>query len=147
MPWAYFQNQGAWDTYHNAVCATLGIPRPGRIQSTQAPAILNCWTDAWVEPIQIRSQGNVTTWAAHISDAEAVLYDAVLGIVIADNQVVFNAERTQVTITGVAPQPQTYTIDPLTLTWKKTKPSTYTMDGVTYDTVTGEPTPVVVVRG
>jgi hypothetical protein len=137
MSWAYFQNQAAYDAYHNAVCADQGIPRPGRRQSDQSPAILNCWTDAWVEPIQLRS-GNVTTWAAQIPDSHAVTYDAVLGVVVADSQVVFNADGT-VTITGVAPQPRTFIQDPLTITWRKVKPATYEMDGVTYDTTTGLP--------
>jgi hypothetical protein len=138
MVWAYFQNQAAYDAYHNAVCADQAIPRPGRIQSTQSPAILNCWTDAWVEPIQLRGQGNVITWAAKIPDAHAVTYDAVLGVVVADSAVVFNADGT-VTITGVAPQPRTFIRDPLTITYRKVKPATYTMDGVTYNTATGQP--------
>lgn len=133
MPWAYFQNLAAWTTFNDAVCTDKTIPRPGRRQSDQAPMILNCWTDAWVQPIQLRSQGNVTTWAAHITDAEAVQYAAVLGIVVPDSQVVFNANGT-VTVQGT-----TYTQDPLTLTWKKTKPATYTIDGVTYNTTTGLP--------
>jgi hypothetical protein len=138
MAWAYFQNQGAYDAYHNAVCADQAIPRPGRIHSSQAPAILNCWTDAWVEPIQLRGSGNVTTWAAQIPDSHAAQYDAVLGVVVPDSAVVFNSDGT-VTITGVAPQPRTFIRDPLTLTFKKTKPPTYVMDGVTYNTATGLP--------
>jgi hypothetical protein len=138
MSWAYFQNQAAYDAYHNAVCTDQAIPRPGRIQSTQAPAILNCWTDAWVEPIQLRGQGNVITWAAHIPDAHAVTYDAVLGVVVSDSQVVFNENGT-VTITGVGPQPVTYALESTSFTWRKVKPATYVMDGVTYDTTTGLP--------
>jgi hypothetical protein len=138
MAWAYFQNQAAYDTYHNAVCADQAIPKPGRIQSTQAPAILNCWTDAWVDPIQLRGSGNVTTWAAQIPDAHATTYDAVLGIVVPDENVVFNGDGT-VTITGVAPQPRTFVQDPVSFTWRKAKPPTYTMDGITYNTATGQP--------
>jgi hypothetical protein len=138
MLWAYFQNQAAWDAYHNAVCADQAIPRPGRIQASQAPAILNCWTDAWVDPIQLRGQGTVITWAAQIPDSHAVQYDAVLGVVVTDEQVVFNEDGT-VTITGVAPQPRTFARDPLTITWRKVKPATYEMDGVTWDTATGQP--------
>jgi hypothetical protein len=145
MAWAYFSSQAAWDAYHDAVCADLGIPRPGRIQSDQSPAILNCWTDAWVDPIQLRGQGNVTTWAARIPDSHAVTYDAVLETVVADSQVVFNGDGT-VTITGVAPQPRTFTLAPVSFVWRKAKPARYTMDNIEYDTATGEPAPVVVVR-
>lgn len=132
MAWAYFQNQAAFTAYHDAVCADLGIPRPGRNRATGEPAILSQWTDAFVEPVQIRGQGNVTTWAARIPDAHVVQYDAVLGITVSDGEVVFNADGT-VTVQG-----QTYTVDPNTLTYKKAKPPTYTMDGKTYDTATGE---------
>ena len=90
MAWAYFQNQAAYDAYHNAVCADQGIPRPGRLQSTQEPAVMTQWTDAWADPIQLRSQGNVTTWATQIPDAHVVQYDPVLGITLTDSQVVFN---------------------------------------------------------
>ena len=152
MAYAYFQNQAALDAYHNAVCADLGIPKAGRTQSTQEPAVLNQWTDAWINPIQIRSGGNVTTWAAQIPDSHVTLYDAVLGIVVSDSQVVFSADHRTVTITGVAPQPQTYTLDPVTITWRKTKPPTVVMDGKTYDTATGAvlsttTTTTVVVQG
>jgi hypothetical protein len=119
--------------------------KSGRIQSDQSPAILNCWTDAWVDPIQLRGQGNVTTWAARIPDSHAVTYDAVLETVVADSQVVFNGDGT-VTITGVAPQPRTFTLAPVSFVWRKAKPARYTMDNIEYDTATGEPAPVVVVR-
>lgn len=133
MAWAYFQNQAAFDAYHNAVCADLGIPRPGRIQSNGTPAILNQWTDAWVNPIQIRSQGNVTTWAAQIPDSHVVTYDAVLGITVPDEDVVFDPEDpTHVTVQG-----QVYTLDPVNFTWRKAKPPTVQMDGKTYNTTTG----------
>jgi hypothetical protein len=145
MAWAYFQNQAAFDAYHDAVCADLAIPRPGRIQSSQAPAILNQWTDAWVNPTQVhRSQGNVTAWVAQIPETHATQYDAVLGIAVPDSAVVFNVGPDgfpdgTVTITGVGPQPQTYALEPNTLTYRKVKPPTYVMDGITYDTTTGAP--------
>lgn len=137
MAWAYFQNQAAFDAYHNAVCADLGIPKAGRNAASLEPAIMQQWTDAWVEPIQIRSQGNVTTWAGHIPDAHVTAYDPVLGITVPDSAVVFNLGGT-VTILPGNPGAGTYTLDPNTLTYKKAKPPTVTMDGKTYDTATGE---------
>ena len=74
MVWAYFQNQAAFNAYHNTVCTDQGIPKAGRNMATNEPAIMACWTDAFVEPIQIRSKGNVTTWTAHIPDAHATQY-------------------------------------------------------------------------
>ena len=141
MAWAYFQNQAAFNAYHDAVCADLAVPFPGRNQQTAEPAILAQWTDSWIRPIQIRNQGNVTTWAGQIPDAHSTQYDAVLGIVLPDSAVVFSADGKTVTVTGVAPQPQVFTLDPLTLTYKKAKPPTYTMDGKTYNTTTGEVIP------
>jgi len=141
MAYAYFQNQAAFDAYHNAVCADLTIPRAGYANAgLGAPAILNQWTDAWVSPIQIRSQGNVTTWAAHIPDAHVTQYDPVLGITVPDSQVVFNGTN-GVPNGTVTIQGQTYTLDPNTLTYKKTKPPTWTdpKTGITYNTTTGQP--------
>lgn len=141
MAWAYFQNQAAFNTYHNAVCADLGIPRPGRNAATDDPAIMECWTDAWVAPIQVRSQGNVTTWVAHIPDAHLTQYDPQLGLTAPDSAVVSNVDANGEPTGTVTVQGQVYTIDPNTLTYKKAKPPTYTMDGVTYDTATGEVIP------
>lgn len=138
MAWAYFQNQAAFDAYANAVCTDQAIPKAGYRQSDQTTQVQHRWTDAWVEPIQIKDQGNVTTWAAHIPDAHVTQYAAFLGIAVADSQVVFNGDGT-VTITGVAPQPRTYVLELNTLTYKKAKPSTWTDKyGVTWNTTTGD---------
>jgi hypothetical protein len=134
MAYAYFQNQAAFDAYHNVVCADQGIPRPGRFQHNDEPAILHQWTDAFITPLQIKNQGNVTTWAGHIPDSHVTQYDAVLGITIPDSDVAFNSNGT-VTVQG-----QLYTIDPLTLTYKKAKTPTWTdpNTNITYNTTTGE---------
>jgi hypothetical protein len=139
MAWAYFQNQAAFDLYHNKVCTDLGIPLPGRIQSDQSPAILNQWTDSFIAPTQIKSQGNVTTWAARIPDSHVIQYAAQLGLTTPDSSVVFNIGANGLPDGTVTIQGQgTYAINPNTLTYKKTKPPTYTMDGHVYDTATGQ---------
>lgn len=143
MVWAYFQNQAALDAYTNAVCADLKIPAAGYTNGgTGAPAILEQWTDAYVAPIQIKSTGNVTTWAAQIPDAHATQYDPVLGITVPDSAVTFNRGPNgqpdgTVTIQGQG----TYTIEANTATYKKTKPATWTdpKTGITYNTSTGLP--------
>lgn len=139
MAWAYFQNQAAFTRYHDAVCADEGIPRPGFNQETGEPMILHCWTDAFIEPIQLRGQGNVTTWAAQIPDDHVTKYDPVLGITVPDSAVVFGFDANGNPNGTVTVQGQTYARQPNTLTYKKTKPPTYTVDGVTYDTTTGQP--------
>jgi hypothetical protein len=144
MAWAYFQNQAAWNTYHNAVCAAEGIPKAGRNAASNEPAIMECWTDAFIAPIQIKSQGNVTTWAAQIPDAHVTQYDPQLGITVPDSAVTFspaNVTPSTVTIAAGNPGAGTYTLQPNTLTYKKAKPPTVAMDGITYDTATGEPIP------
>lgn len=137
MTWAYFQNQAAWDTYSNAACADRGIPKPGRIQATAAPAILNQWTDAWCDPIQVKGTGNVTAWVAHVPDADVVTYN--LGLNVPDSAVTWDANG-MVTFTY---QGRTYTGQAdVGFNWRKPKPATYTMTdehGVShvYDTATG----------
>lgn len=132
MTWAYFQNQAAWDTYHNAACADHGIPHPGRIQRTQVPAILNQWTDAWCNPIQVKGTGNVTAWVAHVPEADVLTYN--LGLNVPDSAVTFNADGT-ITFRY---QNKTYTsVLDVGFTWRKPKPVTYSMDGHLYDTTTG----------
>jgi len=135
MAWAYFQNQAAFDLYANKVCADQAIPKAGYLQSSGAVQILHQWTDAWVEPIQVKSQGNVTTWIARIPDEHVTQYDPQLGITAPDSAVVFNADGT-VTVQG-----QVYTRDPNTLNYKKAKPATWTdpKTGITYNTTTGQP--------
>lgn len=137
MPWVYFQNQAAWDTYHNAACADRGIPKPGRIQATGEPAILHQWTDAWCDPIQFKQSGNVTTWVAKVPDEDVVRYN-LGGFVVPDANVVFPPLGSTDPIT-VKVGNKTYMVEPTTMTWRKTKPATYVMDGVTYNTATGEP--------
>lgn len=120
MTWAYFQNQAAWDAYHNAACADNGIPRPGKLQSDQSVQIPNCWTDAWVNPIQFKAQGNVTTWIAHVPEADVTKYN--LTNTVPDSAVVQNRNGTvTVTVGGRA-----YIAEPTTITWRKAKPATWT---------------------
>lgn len=134
MAWAYFQNQAAFDAYHNAVCADMAIPHAGYSSNETVTQVSHQWTDAWVEPIQIKSQGNVRTWGVHIPDSHLVTYDPVIGLTALDSEVVFNENGT-VTVKG-----QVYTLEPNTLTYKKAKPPTWTDKyGVTYDTTTGKP--------
>jgi hypothetical protein len=120
MAYAYFQNQAAWDTYHNAVCAAQAIPRPGYRADDDATVMLqNQWTDAWVDPIQFKQQGNVTTWVARVPDADVVTYAL---NAIPDSAVVFNADGTiSVTIGN-----RTYVAEPTTLSYRKAKPPTWT---------------------
>lgn len=145
MAWAYFQNQTAFDGYSNAVCADQQIPRAGYNQATQAPMILDCWTDGWVEPIQLRGQGNVRTWAAHIPDAHLTQYAAVLGLTTTDDQIVIGTgpppTGNGTPVGTVIVQGTSYTQQPNTLTYKKTKPATWTdpKTGITFDTTTGLP--------
>jgi len=127
--YAYFQNQAAWDTYHNAVCADHGIPRPGYRSDDGTTVMLDhCWTDSWVVPIQFKAQGNVTTWVAHVPDADVTTYN--LQNTVPDSAVVYNINGTiSVTVGG-----RTYVAEPLTMTYKKAKPATWTdpHDGKVY---------------
>lgn len=127
--YAYFQNLAAWNTYHNAACADRGIPRPGYRADDNRTVMLDAtWTDAWVDPIQFKAQGNVTTWAARVPDADVVTYG--LTNTIPNSAVVFNVDGTvSVTVGG-----RTYIAEPLTLTYRKAKPATWTdpRDGHVY---------------
>src|SRR5215471_5471445 len=134
MPWAYFQNQAAWDAFHNAACTDHGIPRPGARQSDDAVQILAGWTDSYSAPIQFRQQGNVTTWVAHVTDDDVTRY-GLGGIIIPDSAITYD-EFGPITITYGG---RTYTAEPTTMTYRKAKPPTYTYKGVTYDTTTGQP--------
>lgn len=139
MTWAYFQNQAAWDAYHNAKCADLAIPRAGYSGPGETTTqVLNQWTDAWVEPIQVKGTGNVTAWVAHVDPADVVKYS--LGLNIPDNQVTTDPVTGLVSFTY---QGRTYTgnpADPVGFPWQKSKPATWTdKHGVTYDTTTGQP--------
>lgn len=120
MAWAYFQNQAAWDTYHDAVCAAQGIPRPGYLASDDATVMIDaCWTDAWTDPLQFKAQGNVTTWIAQVSDEDVTTYNLTA---IPDSAVVFpplfSTDPIKVTIGN-----RTYTVEPTTLAYRKAKPA------------------------
>jgi hypothetical protein len=134
MAWAYFQNQGAWDAYHNAVCADLGIPRPGRNAASGEPAIMACWTDAWVDPIQVKGTGNVTAWVAQIPDEHVAEYGIALSV--PDGAVVRDPETGALSFSYGG---KDYTVDPaaIAFNWRKSKPPTVTMDNKVYDTSTG----------
>lgn len=134
MAFAYFSNQAAWTAYHDAACAAEQIPRPGRIQATQEPAILNQWTNAYSDPVQVKGTGNVTAWVSHIPDADIARFG--ISLWVADSAVTFNEDGTiSFTYAG-----KTYTSEPEPgFNWRKPKPPTYEMDGVTYDTATGLP--------
>jgi hypothetical protein len=120
MSWAYFQNQAAWDSYHNAACVAHAIPRPGYRASNNTTVMLaNQWTDAWVNPIQFKAQGNVTTWVAQVPDVDVTTYGLTA---IPDTAVVFNPNGTiSVTVGG-----RTYVNEPLTMNFHKSKPPTWT---------------------
>ncbi len=140
MAYAYFQNQAAFDSYANAVCADQAIPHAGYL-SSGAPAILNQWTDAWVAPIQVKSTGNVSSWAVHIPDAHLVQYAAFLGLTTSDSAVTFNEVNGIPTGTVTIQGQGTFTLQANTLTYRKVKPPTWTdpHTGITYNTTTGLP--------
>jgi hypothetical protein len=120
MSWAYFQNQAAWDTYHNAVCAANAIPRPGYNAADDTTVMLdNCWTDSWVVPMQMKGTGNVTTWIAHVSDEDVLTY----GLnAVPDSAVVIAVDGTiTVTVGG-----KIYIQEPLSFNVHKPKPPTWT---------------------
>lgn len=50
MPWAVFANKTQWQTFHDAICADLGFPRPGRRQSDGKVMLGNQWTTAAYKP-------------------------------------------------------------------------------------------------
>jgi hypothetical protein len=142
MAWAYFQNQAAFDLYHNAVCADQAIPKAGYTTHETVLAILNTWTDAYVAPIQVKSTGNVTTWAAHIPDSHLVTYASKLGLTTSDSAVTFNVGANGLPDGTVTIQGQgTFTLQPNTLNYRKVKPPTWTdpKTGITYNTTTGLP--------
>ena len=126
MSYAYFQNQAAWDTYNNAVCADQAIPRPGYNAADNTTVMLdNCWTDSWVAPIQVKGQGNVTAWVAHVSDDDVLTYSL---NAVPDSAVVMGVDANgmptgvyTVTVAG-----KTYVSEPNTLSYKKAKPATWT---------------------
>lgn len=121
MAWAYFQNQASWDAYHNAVCTAEGIPRPGKRRSDNAVQINNQWTNASVDPIQVKGTGNVTAWVAHVPDSHIATYN--ISLSVPDSAVKFNADG-MVTFTF---NNRTYTGQPIVgFNWRKAKPSTWT---------------------
>lgn len=135
MTWAYFQNQAAWDAYHNAACADHGIPHAGYRQSDGEPMVMEAWTDAWNKPIQVKGTGNVTAWVAHVDPAEVTRYN--LGLNIPDSAVTFDQGVVTFTYQG-----RTYTGQfngDVGFNWQKAKPTTWTdpNTGKKYDTKTG----------
>lgn len=130
LSYAYFQNQAAWDAYHNAACAAHAIPRPGyRADDNATVMVAECWTDAWVDPIQFKQAGNVTTWVARVPDADVATYGLTA---IPDSAVVWNLDGSAtVTVGG-----KTYVSEPLTMNFRKAKPPTWTdpKTGTVYQT-------------
>jgi len=136
MAYAYFQNQAAWDAYHNAACAANAIPHPGYRASDNSTVMIDAqWTDAHVAPIQMKGTGNVTTWAARVPDADVATY----GLnAIPDSAVVYGKDANgmpngtvTVTVGG-----KTYVSEPLTINFRKQKPPTWTdpKTGTVYQT-------------
>lgn len=120
VSYAYFQNLAAWNTYHDAACLAHAIPRPGyRSDDNTTVMLSSCWTDAWVDPMQIKQQGNVTTWVALVPDADVATYSLTA---IPDTAVVFNLDGTVSVTVGN----KTYVVEPTTITWRKPKPATWT---------------------
>jgi len=137
MAWAYFQNQAAWDTYHNAVCAAQAIPRPGYRADDNSTVMIDAqWTDAHVAPIQLKGTGNVTTWAAQVPDADVATYglNAVpdTAVTMGTDPVTGMPNGTYTATVGG----KTYVQEPLTVGYRKQKPSTWTdpKTGTVYNT-------------
>ena len=126
MSWAYFQNQAAWDAYHNAVCAAQAIPRPGYRADDNATVMMNAaWTTAWVAPIQVKGTGNVTAWVAKVSDADVLTYSL---NAVPDSAIVAQTDATGMP-TGVYVATvggKQYVSEPLTFSYHKAKPPTWT---------------------
>ena len=121
MSWAYFQNQAAWDTYHDAACLANAVPRPGYNAANDTTVMLdNCWTDSWVVPIQFKRTGNVSTWVAQVPDADVVTYGLTA---IPDSAVVTDPDTGIITVTVGG---RTYVAEPLSFNVHKPKPPTWT---------------------
>lgn len=121
MAFAYFQNLAAWNTYHDAACAAHAIPRPGYRSDNNTTVMLAAqWTDAWVDPMQIKQTGNVTTWVARVPDADVPTFNLTS---IPDSAVVANTVTGTISITVNG---QTFVVEPTTITWRKPKPATWT---------------------
>lgn len=60
MPAVVFTTLGQWTAFHDAICADLGIPRPGKRQSDGKVALNAQWTTAAYTPavVQVLVNGN-----------------------------------------------------------------------------------------
>lgn len=67
--WTSFADKTAFTSYHDQACTSLGIPKPGQLQSTGVDALGNQWTTAWVRPVM-----DGTTIKALVPDADVVTY-------------------------------------------------------------------------
>lgn len=129
MPWVIFDDRATFDAWHNDACATRGIPRPGRNGASDAPEIMACWTNAWVDPFSVG--GGDPAILATVSDDEAASLNPV--------------DVTVDELTGAMSMVRRGTTDDpkdvsaiLDDSWRAAKPPTVTIDGVTWDTATGE---------
>lgn len=128
MPWVLWTTTVSFNIWHDGVCLTDGIPRPGRLQSNSSPAILNQWTDSYANPIFVQNAQN--TFVVALVDSNHMT-----GLVAYSPQPVFNSNGTVTTVY----KGRTFTTTFTTFIAVKGKPPTYAMDGITYSTTTGQP--------
>lgn len=121
--WAIFSDSETFNAWHADICSAKNIPHPGRNAATGEVAILNQWTDAWVDPLEAEDG----TIVVLVPDEDAGGLDVINVNTDFDTRVMEIEGGTVLNGGG-----------DVGFNWRKEKPSTYFIDGKTYNTTTGE---------
>lgn len=138
MPWVGFGTKAQWDTFHDAICVDLGIPRPGNRQSDGAVQISNQWTDSQYAPFVIDVIINSNPRKVGILQVPQAVVNAYGLTVISDPTPILDGQGRRTGQWLVTYGGTQYTValitDPTTLPFRKAKPTTWTdpSDGHVY---------------
>lgn len=130
MPWVGFATKAAWQTFHDAACADLGIPRPGKRQSDGQVQLDAQWTDAAFAPTIVNAiiNGTPRKVAVMFVPPAAVNRYNLAGNVLSDPTVIRDANGmpTGVQVTYQGTDYLLQPVDGTAFPFRKPKPATWT---------------------
>src|SRR5262245_6970215 len=132
MTWVVFADRASFDAYHLAACTAHSVPRPGRNQQSSVPAILNTWTQGWVDIFGAFVASPNSFLLVNVPPEDV----AAFALTLAQNDPVipFPSGTRTIVWNGVA-----RTIFSVAKDWLQPKPVTWTdpVTGLVYNTTTG----------
>lgn len=136
MPWVGFTTRASFNTFHDAACIDMGIPRPGKLVSDSTVQIANQWTDAAFAPnvLDVLINGNPRKIGIMRVPNIAITRYNLAANVISDP--VYNSDETYTVTFNSTQYVVALANDEVSFPFRKARPSTWTDPdtGIVYNT-------------